>query len=71
MEFLRRVHGVTLRDKVRSCEIRKALNVEPLLRIEFPAMVWPCDQNAPRKVDKTNSTGYTHGNQPTGRLRTN
>ena len=29
--FLRRVHGMTLRDKVRSCEIRKALNVEPLL----------------------------------------
>jgi len=28
------VHGVTLRNKVRSCEIRKALNVEPLLRIE-------------------------------------
>jgi len=28
------VHGVTLRDKVRSQEIRKALNVEPLLRIE-------------------------------------
>jgi len=27
---LRRVHGVTLRDKVRSCEIPKALNVERL-----------------------------------------
>jgi len=27
MMFLRRVHRVTLRDKVRSCEIRKALNV--------------------------------------------
>jgi len=26
--------GVTLRDKVRSCEICRALNVEPLLRIE-------------------------------------
>jgi len=34
MGFLRRVHGVELRDKVRSCEIRKALNVELLLRIE-------------------------------------
>jgi len=34
MGFLRRVHGVTLRDKVRSCEIRRALNVELLLRIE-------------------------------------
>jgi len=34
MEFLRRVHGVTLRDKVRSCEIRKTLNVEPFLPVE-------------------------------------
>ena len=32
--FLRRVYGVTLRDKVRSHEIRKALNVELLLRID-------------------------------------
>jgi len=34
MGFLRRVHGVTLRDKVRSCELLKALNIEPLLRLE-------------------------------------
>ena len=26
---LRRVHGVTLRDKVRSCEIRRVVDVEP------------------------------------------
>jgi len=31
MGFLRRVHGMTLRDKVRCCEICRALNVEPLL----------------------------------------
>jgi len=31
MGFLRRFHGVTLCDKVGNCEIRKALNVEPLL----------------------------------------
>jgi len=34
------VHGVTLLDKVRSCEIRKALNVEPLLRIERSQLRW-------------------------------
>jgi len=34
MGFLRKVHCVTLRDKVRSSEIRKGLNIEPLLRIE-------------------------------------
>jgi len=33
--FLRRVNGRTLRDKVRSCEIHKALNVESLLRIDI------------------------------------
>jgi len=27
--LLRGVHGVTLRDKVRSCKTRKALNVDP------------------------------------------
>jgi len=31
MGFLRRVHSVTLRDKVRSCKNRRALNVESLL----------------------------------------
>jgi len=35
MGYLRRVHGVTLRDKVHNCEIREVLNVEArLLRIE-------------------------------------
>jgi len=31
MGLLRRVHVVTLSDKVLSCGIREALNVEPLL----------------------------------------
>ena len=35
MRFLRRIEGVTLFNKVRSSEIRKSLNIEPLLlRIE-------------------------------------
>ena len=34
IKYLRRVHGVTLRDKVRRCEIRKVLKVESLLRIK-------------------------------------
>jgi len=41
MGFLRRAHDVTLRDKVRSCEIRRALNLEPLLlRIERAQIYW-------------------------------
>jgi len=34
------VHDVTLRDNVRSCEICKALNVEPRLRIERSQVHW-------------------------------
>jgi len=30
MEFLRKFHGVALRDEVLSCEIDKAVNVESL-----------------------------------------
>jgi len=40
MGFLRRVHGVTLHDKVLSYEIRKSLDVEPLLRIERSQLRW-------------------------------
>jgi len=37
---LRIINGAILREKVRSCEIRKALNVERLfLRIEKPSYV--------------------------------
>ena len=32
--------GVTLRDKMRSCEIPRALNVEPLLRIDRSQLRW-------------------------------
>jgi len=35
-----RIHGVTLRDKVRSHEICKALNVETLLQIERFQLRW-------------------------------
>jgi len=34
MGFLRRVHGVTLRDKVRRCETGEVLYFKPLLQIE-------------------------------------
>ena len=39
--ILPRVHGVTLHDKVRRCEIHKTLDVEPLhLRIERSQLRW-------------------------------
>ena len=41
MRFLRRIEGVTLFDKVRSSEIRKSLNIEPLLhRVERSQIRW-------------------------------
>jgi len=40
MRFLRRLCVVTLRDKLRSCEMRRALNVEPLLRIQRSQLLW-------------------------------
>jgi len=39
-EYLRRVKGVTLCDKVRSCDIHKTLNVEQFLRIERSQLRW-------------------------------
>ena len=41
MRFLRKIGGVTLFNKVRSSEIRKSLNIEPLLlRIERSQLRW-------------------------------
>jgi len=38
--YLRRVHDVKLRDKVRSCEIGETLKVEPLLRMKRSQLRW-------------------------------
>ena len=56
--FLRRVNGVTLRDEVRSYEIRTTLNIDPLLRI-FATLVGPCVQNVPGKIADKGTDGYT------------
>jgi len=49
------------REKVRYCEIRKALNVEPLLQIEISAaMACPRDQKAPEK-NWRGPASNTHG----------
>jgi len=58
MEFFRRVHGLTLRYKVR-----KTLNVKPLPpnREISATIVWPCEQNTPDKTGEASPAGYTHG----------
>jgi len=55
-EYLRRVKGVTVRDKVRSCDIRKTLNVEPFLWIERSQLRWFV-QNVPGKSSEASATG--------------
>ena len=41
MSFLRKIEGVTLLNKMRSSEIRKSFNMEPLLlRIERTQLTW-------------------------------
>jgi len=51
MSFLRRVAGLSLRDRVRSSDIRRELGVEPLLLLmqkESAEMVRASDYDAPR-----------------------
>ena len=41
MEFLRRISGLTLSDKVKSADIRESLNIESLLlRLERSQLRW-------------------------------
>jgi len=62
--FLRRVHGVTLRNKVRSCEIREVLTVhQAILRIKRSQLyvistMWP---ECPGKIDEASPSGFTFG----------
>jgi len=50
MKFLRRVHGVTLRDQVHSYEICENLNVELLIFRISDTMVRSRDQDVPSKI---------------------
>ena len=61
MVFLRRVHCVTLRNRVCSCEILEALNLKPyLLRVEISAtLVRPCVLNAPEIIGEASPAGYS------------
>jgi len=61
--LLCRLHGVTLGDKVRSCEIYKDLNVEPFPRIERSQVRWfgHVTRNALGKIGEAGPAGYTKG----------
>ena len=73
MRFLRRIEGVTLFNKVRSSEIRKSLNIEPLLlRIERSQLRWfgHVSRMPQERLPKQALHAKANGRRPVGRPRT-
>ena len=73
IRFLRRIEGVTLYNKVRSSEIRKSLNIEPLLlRIERSQLRWfgHVSTMPQERLPKQALLAKENGRRPVGRSRT-
>ena len=73
MRFLRRIEGVTLFNKVRSSEIRKSLNIKPLLlRIERSQLRWfgHVSRMPQERLPKQALHAKPNGRRPVGRPRT-
>ena len=73
MRFLRRIEGVALFNKVRSSEIRKSLNIEPLLlRIERSQLRWfgHVSRMPQERLTKQALHAKANGRRPVGRPRT-
>ena len=73
IRFLRTIEGVTLLNKVRSSEIRKSLNIEPLLfRIVRSQLRWFGHVNRMplERLPKQALLAKTNGRRPFGRPRT-
>ena len=73
IKFLRRIEGVTLFNKVRSSEIRKSLNIEPLLlRIERSQLRWfgHVSRMPQERLPKQALHAKANGRRPVGRPRT-
>ena len=70
MRFFRRIEGVTLFNKVRSSEIRKSLNVEPLLlRIKRSQLRWfgHVSRMPQERLPKQALLAKANGKRPVGR----
>ena len=70
MRFLRRIEGVTLFNKVRSYEIQKSLNIEPLLlRIERSQLRWfgHVSRMPQERLPKQALLAKANGRRPVGR----
>ena len=73
MRFLRKIEGVTLFNKVRSSEIRKFLNIEPLLvQIERSQLRWfgHVSRMPQERLPKQGLLAKANGRRPVGRPRT-
>ena len=73
MRFLRKIEGVTLFNKVRSSDIRKSLNIEPLLlRIERSQLRWfgHVSRMPQERLPKQALRAKANGKRPVGRPRT-
>ena len=73
IRFLRRIKGVTLFNKVGSSEIRKSLNIEPLLlRIERSQLIWfgHVSRMPQERLPKQALHAKANGRRPVGRPRT-
>ena len=73
MWFLRKIEGVTLFNKVRSSEIRKSLNIEPLLLgIERSQLRWfgHVSRMPQKRLLKQALLDKANGRLPVGRPRT-
>ena len=73
MRFLQKIEGLTLLHKVRNSEIRKTLNVEPLLlRIERSQLRWfgHVSRMPQERIPKQVFLAKSNGKRPIGRPRT-
>ena len=73
MRFLRRIEGVTLFNKVRSSEIRKSLNIDPLLlQIERSQLRWfgHVSRMPQERLPIQALHAKANGRRPVGRPRT-
>ena len=73
MRFLQKIEGVTLFNKVRSTEIQKSLNIEPLLlRIERSQLRWfgLVSRKLHERLPKQALLAKANGRRPVGQPRT-
>ena len=73
IRFLRKIEGVTLFKKVRSSDIRKSLNIEPLiLRIERSQLRWfgLVSRMPQERLPKQALLAKANGRRPVGRPKT-